>query len=151
MSDQENKYPMTNTPDPGPASNDPATKLLVIETICSVCWFVMDASWMFGLSKMAIVLAVLTIASNLLVFRFAERTASYLLVTAAMTFWASMNVCWMLNDLKVWAAGLTVAAVFFVLGTLSLIAAFASARSNRETLNAIIARFRRLRVPTRKN
>lgn len=123
-----------------------SAKLVVIETVSSVCWFIMDASWMFGLSTAAMILAAFTIGTNLLVFRWAERSASYLLVTSAMTFWASMNVCWMLADIKVWAGGLTFAAVFFGLGALSLISAFLAAKGNRETIDAIIARFRRLRV-----
>lgn len=127
-------------------TKDTQAKLVVIETLSSVSWFVMDASWMFGLSTAAIVFAALTIATNLLVFRWAERSASYLLVTVAMTFWASMNVCWMLDDIKVWQGGLTFAAIFFGLGALSLITAFIAAKGNREALDAIIARFRRLRV-----
>lgn len=127
-------------------TKDTATKLVVIETLSSVCWFIMDASWMFGLPTAAMIFAALTIATNILVFRWAERSSSYLLVTAAMTFWASMNVCWMLNDIKVWSGGLTFAAIFFGLGALSLASAFIAAKRNREAIDVIIARFRRLRV-----
>lgn len=125
------------------------TKLLIVETVSSVFWFLMDATWMFGLGPIAVTMAVLTIVSNLLVFRWADRTPSYFLITAAMTFWALMNVFWMLTDVKLWKGGLALAAVFFVLGAISLISAFIAAKNNREALSAVIHRFRRFRVESR--
>lgn len=104
----------------------------------------MDATWMFGLVPLTLTMAVLTIASNLAVFRYAERNASYYLITGAMTFWAAMNVCWMLTDIKVWKGGLPLAAVFFGLGTVCLVAAFITAKNKGETLADVAKRFRRL-------
>jgi len=129
-----------------------SARLVVAETIGSVCWFLMDASWMFGIPVTAIPFAVLTIATSLLVFRYTERALSQMLVTAAMASWASMNVCWMLNDMKYWDGGLTVAAVFFGVGALCLLGAVVSAKRSMEPIQAIIARFRRLRMSgTRKD
>lgn len=121
-------------------------RLVVAEMIGSVCWFLMDASWMFGFALTAKIFAVLTIVTSLLVFRYTERALSQMLVTAAMASWASMNVCWMLNDLKTWDNGLTVAAVFFGVGALCLGGAVLTARRSMEPVQAIIARFRRLRM-----
>lgn len=128
-----------------------AARLIVVETIGSVCWFLMDASWMFGIPSTAMLFAVFTIGASLLVFRYTERLASQMLVTAAMAAWASMNVCWMLNDLKIWDGGLTVAKVFFVLGAICLTSAVLTAKRSMEPIQAIIARFRRLRLSTRKD
>lgn len=123
-----------------------AARLVIVETISSVCWFLMDASWMFGLPMIAKVMAILTIATSLLIFKFTERAAAPMLVTAAMTSWAVMNVFWMLNDLTVWDGGLPVARAFFVIGALCLLGAMFTAKRSAEPVLAIIARFRRLRI-----
>jgi hypothetical protein len=121
-------------------------RLIVVETVGSVCWFLMDASWMFGIPLSAKLFAVFTIFASLLVFRYTERVASQMLVTAAMAAWASMNVCWMLNDLKIWDGGVTVASAFFAIGAICLGAAVVTAKRSMEPIQSIIARFRRLRV-----
>jgi|AGTN01.2.fsa_nt_gi hypothetical protein len=128
-----------------------AARLVVVETISSVCWFLMDASWMFGLPMIAKVMAILTIATSLLILKFTERHVAPMLVTAAMTSWAVMNVFWMLNDLTVWNGGLAVAQVFFAIGTLCLLGAMVTARRSSEPVLAIIARFRRLRIFAGRN
>ncbi len=125
-------------------------RLIVVETIGSVCWFLMDASWMFGISITAKILAVFTVAASLMVFRYTERAWSQMLVTAAMAAWASMNVCWMLHDLKSWDSGLSVAAVFFAVGAMCLVTAVLFAKRSMEPIQAIIERFRRLRSSVRK-
>lgn len=128
-----------------------AARLVVVETISSVCWFLMDASWMFGLPMIAKVMAILTIATSLLVFKFTERAAAPMLVTAAMTSWAVMNVFWMLNDLTTWNGGLGVAQLFFVIGVVCLLGAMVTARHSTEPVLAVIARFRRLRIFAGRN
>ena len=123
-----------------------ATRLYAVEIISSVCWFLMDASWMFGLTTLAVVLAVLTIATSLAMFLYIKRTASEFLITGTMVFWASMNVCWMLTDTQLWPGGLALAAGFFAGGSLCLAGAFLTAKNSREGLASIVGRFRRLRI-----
>lgn len=125
------------------------SKLVVVETISSVCWFLMDASWMFTLYDLAKVMALLTIVTSLWVFRYTERTWSDMLVTASVACWACMNVLWMLNDSKMIDWGLKVAAGFFFGGAICLVAAFFCARNHKDILDQIIARFRRLRISRR--
>ncbi len=130
-------------------TDEQKSRLVLVETISSVCWFLMDASWMFGLYTMAQIMAVLTVATSLWIFRYTERTMSDMLVTASVACWACMNVCWMLHDSKAITWGLTVAAGFFFGGAIFLVAAFFFARTHREMLESIIARFRRLRLSRR--
>lgn len=119
----------------------------VLETVGSVCWFLMDACWMLGLATMAQVMAVPTLLLSLVLFRFTARNLPDMMITATIAFWASMNVCWMLSDLGVWlGTGLVVAKVFFGLGSVCLFVALLSARTSKEAMYALLARFRRLRI-----
>lgn len=126
------------------------SKLVVVETVSSLCWFLMDASWMFTLYTLAKIMAVLTIGTTLWVFRYTERNWSDMLVTASVACWACMNVFWMLNDSRLIDWGLKAGAFFFFAGALFLLGAFFSARSHKEMLENIIARFRRLRLSRRE-
>lgn len=130
-------------------TDDQKSKLVLVEMISSVCWFLMDASWMFGLFWLAYLMAALTISTSLLLFRYTERTMSDMLVTAAMAFWAAMNVCWMVNDSKAIDWGIIAGGCFFGAGALCLLGAFFGGRSSSEVIAQIIARFRRLRVSRR--
>ncbi len=121
-------------------------RLVLVETASSVCWFFMDSCWMLGLPTLAKVLAVLTIVTSLLIFAYTECSLSNMLVTAAMASWAFMNVLWMLNDLKSLPWGLAGAKIFCLTGAFCLLAAFLAGKNNREALDNILARFRRLRI-----
>ena len=130
-------------------TEDQKAKLALFEMISSVCWFLMDASWMFALYIVSQIMAALTIASSLLIFRYTERNWSDMLITAATLFWAAMNVCWMLNDSKVIAWGVIAGGYFFGAGTLCLLGAFCAGSSSRQVLDHVVTRFRRLRITRR--
>lgn len=127
-------------------TEDQKSKLVLVEMISSVCWFLMDASWMFGLFSIAYLMAALTISTSVLLFRYTERTVSDMLVTAAMAFWAAMNVCWMVNDSKAIDWGIMAGGCFFGAGALCLVGAFFCGRSSADVIAQIVARFRRLRL-----
>jgi hypothetical protein len=129
---------------------DREKRLLACETAGSIAWFAMDASWMLALPVPAAALAVPTVLLNLLIFRWTVRTWPNLLVTAAMAAWACMNVLWMCADLKLVAGGLPVAKGFCVAGGIFLAAALIGATRWTDALEALLRRFRRLRLRIRE-
>lgn len=126
--------------------SDNFVKLEIVETVSSICWFLMDACWMLGLQVPAKVMAALTIASSLLVFRYTQRSWPNLFVNAAMNCWAFMNIFWMLSDFKAAGWCLAAAQVSFGCGVLCLLCAAFSGGSVKGAIEVILARFRRFRV-----
>jgi len=121
--------------------------LAYVDTACSICWFIMDASWMLHVPAAAVAMAFPTIALALTTFAFVERTAASLFVTGAMLAWACMNVAWMLHDLGlIGPDGLAMAISFFITGAAQLFAALIAARFGRGSLEALMRRFRRMRI-----
>jgi hypothetical protein len=128
-------------------SNKNLARLEIVETVSSICWFSMDASWMLGLQLPAQIMATLTVIFSLLVFRYTERSWPNLFVNAAMNCWAFMNIFWMLSEFKAVGCGLLLAQVSFGIGAFCLICAAFSGASIKDALEVILARFRRFRVP----
>ena len=128
---------------------DAARRLVILETIGSVFWFVMDGCWMLGLGGPARALALPTLAIQLLAFRYTPRSVAELAITGSVSCWVLMNVFWMFGDLD-GRPGLLAAARFAFaagLGLLSLAAL--RARSTAELRKQALVRFRRLRLPMR--
>lgn len=122
-------------------------KLAYVETAGSICWFLMDASWMLELRTPALALAAPTVLLALAAFLFADRTISSMFVTAAMVAWAAMNVGWMAHDLGAAERGLALARVFFAAGISCLTVALVASRG--AGIDSVLRRFRRLRINRR--
>lgn len=120
--------------------------LLICETAGSVAWFAMDTCWMLGSARGSAALAIPTVILNLLIFRWVARTWADILVTGAMASWACMNVLWMTNDLQLLTWGLAAAHVFCVAGALMLAVALLASKWRKDALDALLRRFRRLRL-----
>lgn len=86
-----------------------------IDTIGSCLWFVMDASWMFGLKIISVMLVLPCVVLALAGFWQPRLTFSKGIVNSALCCWLLMNVFWMLNDFHV-MDGMTYAKSFFALG-----------------------------------
>lgn len=129
-------------------AHDPK-RLAYVDTAGSICWFIMDASWMLGIVPAAVALSVPTVLLAAASFRYVERTGAALFVTGAMLSWACMNVAWMLHDVGLSKEGLNAAAAFFVTGAAQLLAALIAAKSGRGSVEALLGRFRRMRIPKR--
>lgn len=127
----------------------PSGRLVVLETVGSLFWFLMDGCWMLGLSGLARALAVPTVATQLVAFRYTHGSLVELAITGSVNCWVAMNVFWMFGDLDD-RPGLFVAArVAFGAGMGLLVLAAVRARSSGALLKRALGRFRRLRVPTR--
>jgi len=62
-----------------------AARMMVAETVGSVCWLAMDAAWMLSWRGAATQLAALCLLAHLLLFRFTPRSVVAMAVTASMS------------------------------------------------------------------
>jgi hypothetical protein len=121
-------------------------KQVLVETIGSVLWFMMDGFWMLNQALLAKLMIWPTIAVNLFVFRYTRHSFSQFAVVAAMNSWLGMNIFWMLGDLDKNPRPLEVARVMFGLGILLLALALIRDAMHPERLTKVLAHFRRLRT-----
>ena len=129
-----------------PAGEGRHEKMMLVETIGSVLWFVMDGLWMLNQGGGAKGMIAPALAVNLYVYRYTPRSFSQFAVVSAMNSWLLMNVFWMVGDLDKDARALGWARVFFVAGMVLLAAAVGRNALHPERLGKVLAPFRRLRV-----
>ena len=87
-----------------------------------------------------------TLAVNLLVFRYAQRSISQYSVVAAMNAWLLMNIFWMFGDMDGNVTFLMAARGMFGLGLILLIAGFARDAADPSRRSQLLLHFRRLRM-----
>ena len=121
-------------------------KQILVETIGSVLWFVMDCLWMLNQAMLAKAMVLPTLAVNLFVFRYTKRSFSQFAVVAAMNAWLLMNIPWMIGDLDKAPQFLESARAMFALGLILLGLAIGCDSMHPERLTKLLARFRRLRT-----
>jgi hypothetical protein len=129
------------------AENGRSGRLVVLETIGSLAWFLMDGCWMLGLGGAARALVLPTVVAHAAAFRYTERAAVDMAVTASVNCWVLMNVFWMMADLEGQSALLVPARIAFAAGIALLLLAAVRARATGEVVKRTLARFRRLRLP----
>ena len=121
-------------------------KLVLVETLGSVLWFIMDGFWMLNQALPAKAMVLPTLAVNLLVFRYTKHSFGQFSVVAAMNSWLVMNICWMVGDLDKDPRPVAVARVMFALGVVLLTLAVGRDAMHPERLTKVLAHFRRLRI-----
>ena len=119
---------------------------ILIETLGSVLWFLLDGFWMLDLPLVAKALVLPTLGVNLLVFRYTHRSVSQLSVVAAMNAWLLMNIFWMFGEIDEKPAFLTAARGMFALGVTLLVVAFARDAADPSRRSQLLLHFRRLRM-----
>ena len=119
---------------------------ILVETLGSVLWFMLDGFWMLDLPLAAKSLVLPTVAMNLLVFRYAGKSVSQYCVIAAMNAWLLMNIFWMFGDMDEKPAFLTAARSMFALGVVLLVLAFARDAADPSRRSQLLLHFRRLRM-----
>ncbi len=70
----------------------------VLDTLNSITWFIVDGLWMMGLHRFALVFAVPTIITGLLLL-YIEKRPSITCINLAINCWIWMNAFWILFDL----------------------------------------------------
>jgi hypothetical protein len=121
-------------------------KLVLVETVGSVLWFIMDGCWMLNQVLPAKLMVLPTLAVNLSVFRYTRHSFSQFSVAAAMNSWVLMNIFWMISDLDKDVRPMAVARVMFALGMILLTLAVGRDAMHPERLTKVLAHFRRLRI-----
>lgn len=125
---------------------DQHQKLMLVETIGSVLWFIMDGFWMLNQALPAKAMVLPALAVNLFVFRYTKASFTHISVVAAMNSWLVMNICWMWSDLDKDPRPLAVARMMFALGAILLVLAVARDAMHPDRLTRVLAHFRRLRI-----
>lgn len=124
------------------------SRLVAIETAGSIVWFLMDGSWMFEHTTLALILAAPTVFLHAMAFRYTPHTVPNLAVTAAILSWVCMNVFWIHADGHGESSS-GGAQICFALGIVFLLLGFARSSWRAEAARAVQDRFRRLRLPLR--
>ena len=128
-----------------PPVMDQRDKLVLVETIGSVLWFMMDGLWMLNQALGAKAMVLPTLAVNLFVFRYTKHSFSQISIVAAMNSWLIMNIFWMLGDLDKDPRLIGIARVTFLAGMILLGLAIGRDAFDPERRMQVLARFRRLR------
>ena len=121
-------------------------KAILVETIGSVLWFIMDGLWMLNQAYFAKAMVLPTLFVNLWVFRYTRPTFSQFAVVGAMNSWLVMNICWMMGDLDKDPKPLEFARIMFAVGIALLALAVARNAMQPEALSKVLTHFRRLRI-----
>ncbi|HYP05200.1 MAG TPA: hypothetical protein VER03_03115 [Bryobacteraceae bacterium] len=132
--------------DPAAFEREQVDKQILVETIGSVLWFLMDGFWMLNQGSPAKAMVLPTLGVNLWVFRYTRRSMGQICVVGAMNSWLLMNISWMIGDLDKDPRGLTVARAMFAAGMVLLAVAAARNAVDRKSLMDVLGRFRRMRM-----
>lgn len=118
----------------------------VLDTINSVCWFFMDASWMLQVKEISIAMIIPTVLTGLILV-YMEKRKSHTFINLAILSWICMNVSWMFSDILAIPFYLTLAKALFTLGLLLITGAIVSSENLPETFS----HFRRFRIKAIKS
>ena len=120
---------------PFPISKD------VLDTLNSVSWFLMDASWMLENHAISGLMIIPTIMTGLFLC-YIEKRRNITFINLAILSWICMNVCWMGSEVLAMAHFLTVAKTLFVVG----VGFIALAVATSDNLSDTFSHFRRFRI-----
>lgn len=116
-----------------------------LDTVNSVSWFLLDASWMLEVKGLTYVMIIPTILSALILC-YIEKRPNILLINLAILSWILMNITWMFSELYNIENFFFTAKIFFLLGLILIIAAILSSKNLTETFS----HFKRFRLKPKK-
>jgi hypothetical protein len=126
---------MNNNERPFPLTKD------LLDTINSVSWFLMDASWMLQIREMSLVMIFPTVLSGV-VLCYIEKRKNVSFINFAIMNWICMNITWMFSEIYANHTLLLISKTFLAIG----IAFIALAIYSSENLTETFSHFRRFRV-----
>lgn len=113
----------------------------ILDTINSVSWFLLDASWMLDVQQLSLFMILPTILSGVFLV-YIEKRRSVTFINVAILNWICMNITWMFSELYEDSYLLTVSKVFLGVGVLCIgLSIYYS-----ENINETFSHFRRFRV-----
>jgi FtsH-binding integral membrane protein len=113
----------------------------LLDSLNSVSWFLMDASWMLQAEEISIFMILPTVLSGLILC-YIEKRRTHTLINIAILSWICMNISWMFSEVLELSSYLTIAKVFFVTGCLFVIMALITSENVSETFS----HFKRFRL-----
>jgi hypothetical protein len=116
----------------------------ILDTVNSVSWFLMDASWMLQVKELSMAMIVPTILTGIFLC-YIEKRKNITFINFAILSWICMNVCWMFSELFDSATYLITAKSLFGLGVVFILIAISKSDSIADTFS----HFRRFRIMKR--
>lgn len=113
----------------------------LLDSLNSVSWFLMDASWMLQAEEISIFMILPTVLSGIILC-YIEKRRTHTLINIAILSWICMNISWMFSEVLALSSYLTIAKVFFVTGCLFVILALITSENVSETFS----HFKRFRI-----
>jgi hypothetical protein len=116
-----------------------------LDTVNSVSWFLLDASWMLNIRELTYVMIIPTILSALILC-YIEKRSNILLINLAILSWILMNISWMFSELYNLPSFFSAAKILFFSGLILILAAIFTSKNITETFS----HFKRFRLKTKK-
>ncbi len=113
----------------------------LLDSTNSVSWFLMDASWMLEVQELSIFMILPTILSGLFLC-YIEKRRTHTLINVAILCWICMNISWMFSEVLELNSYLSLAKIFFIMGSLFVILALITSENISETFS----HFKRFRI-----
>ena len=114
----------------------------ISDSLNSILWFCMDASWLMGWKMGAYLLMIPVIATGVLTLISIEKRADIFFSIVALNCWILMNIFWMLGDMEVNQGLLVYSKIFFGIGLFCIILAVIISGDWKKTLSS----FKRMRI-----
>src|SRR5687767_9358517 len=96
----------------------------LLDTVNSLSWFLMDAAWMMGFIRLALLVSPLVVLSAT-ALTLIDRRPALVAINGGIMAWIFMNMSWMISDVGDKAFWLALSRGFFVLGAALIVAAAA--------------------------
>jgi hypothetical protein len=113
----------------------------LLDTLNSVSWFLMDASWMLQTEQLSLLMIIPTILSGLFLC-YIEKRRTHSLINIAILCWICMNISWMFSEVLELPIYLSVAKGLFVAGCSFIAIAIITS----ENISDTFSHFRRFRI-----
>lgn len=114
----------------------------ISDSVNSVLWFCMDASWLMGWKFSAYILIVPVIITGVLTLVSTEKRADVFFSIFALNCWILMNAFWMVGDIESMPSLLVCSKVFFGIGFFCIILSVIISGDWRNALSS----FKRIRI-----
>jgi len=113
----------------------------LLDSMNSVSWFFMDASWMLQVEELSFFMIFPTILSGLFLC-YIEKRKTHTLINIAILSWICMNISWMFYEVRDIPEFLITAKFLFVTGCFFVILAL----FNSENISETFSHFKRFRI-----
>ncbi len=119
---------------------DNAKTIYLLEVLNSICWFLMDSSWMLEYQSLAYFFALPTIVTGLLTLLVSQKPVEKGINFTVLT-WIVMNVSWLLSEANPWIKEYHICLALFFVSFASMLLTFVLSDYSLESFR-MLRRFR---------